>query len=265
MDKLGHHVNKIITSVLEKWTEDMTKVIERLPFTKPIELGADNWEIMDQYVDKFKRAWEAEFGVMDDDEIFWVPISTDPAFVQIRSTGAAAKMFFCLMLLTRLQALERRRQGWRAISALESVHLGELPADVKDCHICREPLGVPNDDGEVEMPIRVLACCGNYFGVNCLRRWYGEFGNSACPLCKWTASPAFLEKLLFEEAAYGTDIDDNDDTDNSIESTDNIRYPTTGNDDDSEGDEVLSDHDGSGFGESSAGDDGELEEGEVKE
>lgn len=240
----------------------MTKAIARLPFTKAIELGLENWDLIDRYVDAFKKEWEAEFGMMDDDdEMFWVPIATDPTFIHIRSTGAAAKFFFCLMLLTRLQALEERRKCWRAIQCFIEVPLEDLPADVKNCYICQEPFGVPNDEGEMEMPIRVVACCGNYFGANCLRKWYGEYENSRCPLCKWTVSAEFLEKLLFEDHDSESDFDNPQE---DLASVGSIRYPTPSNDDDMEQSEALVD-DGLEEGPTMLDEEDDLEDGEIKE
>jgi hypothetical protein len=48
------------------------------------------------------------------------------------------------------------------------------------------------------MPIRVVSCCGNYFGKNCLKRWYREIRTSKklCPLCKRRPREEFLDKLL---------------------------------------------------------------------
>ena len=158
------------------------------------------------YAKEFKRDWERMFRKMDDDHTILpdTPLKgTTP--VAVRSTGAAAKILFCLMLVNRLLALDARRTYWRNETCFLQVTVESLPEDVKICHICQETLGSPNEDGEIEMPVRVIACCGNYFGGNCLRKWYGDFDNGKCPLCNWPASSLFREKLCSWDEFPGED------------------------------------------------------------
>jgi hypothetical protein len=219
MGKLGCDVAAIIVKLLRRWTDHMIKVNKELPFTRAIEVSPDNIEIIDRYTGLFKHEWEEVFGKMDGTDMLWLPLHVDPPFYHNLSTGDAARTFFRVMLVTRLQAMEKRRRVWRDIMGFKDVSLKKLPEDVKDCHICQQPLGVPDEDGEIEMPIQVVTCCGNYFGANCLRRWYGEFGNAKCPLCKWTASISFLEKLCYEGMEDGIDGDDDLDNESAIAHT----------------------------------------------
>lgn len=265
MDKLGHHVAAIMVELLLRWTSEMIKLNSKLPFTSAIEESLDNFQIIEKYVKHFKREWEEKFGKMDGTDLLWLSLHVEPPFYHNLSTGDAAKKFFGLMLRTRLQAMEERRRSWRAILAFIDVPLKKLPEDLKDCHICQQPLGVPDDDGEVEMPIQVVACCGNYFGANCLRRWYGEFENAKCPLCNWTASTIFLDKLCYEGEEDGLDIDDDLDRESAMARMGSVQSATPDVDDDLEDGETYIDPHNLGYGEVSdvGGDD--LEDGEIKE
>ena len=267
MEKLGHHVAAIMMELLPRWTNEMIKLNKELPFTRAIEESLDNIQIIKKYATLFKHAWEEVFGKMDGTDMLWLPLDVEPPFYHSLSTGDTARKFFGLMLRTRLQAMEQRRLTWRAVIAFIDVPLKKLPEDVKDCHICQQTLGVPNDDGEMEMPIRVVACCGNYFGANCLRRWYGEFENAKCPLCKWVASTEFLEKLCYVGTEDGIDVDDDLDKESAIAHMGSVRAPTPDVDDDLEDGEIDIDPYGLGYGEVYDNDDAndELEDGEIKE
>jgi hypothetical protein len=161
--------------------------------------------------------------------------------------------------------MERRRRDWREIIGFKDIPLKELPGDIKDCHICQQPLGVPDEDGEIEMPIQVVACCGNYFGANCLRRWYGEFENAKCPLCKWTASTSFLDKLCYEGKEDAIDVDDDLDKESATARMGSVRVSTPDVDDDLEDGETDIDPYGLGYGQVFGDADDELEDGEIKE
>ena len=260
--KLGHDVAAIIIELLRRWTYHMIKVNKELPFTRAIEVSLENTQTIDSYTRFFKHEWEEVFGKMDGTDMFWLPLHVDPSFYHNLSTGDAAKTFFRVMLVTRLQAMEKRRREWRDITGFKDVPLKELPEDVKDCHICQQPLGVPDEDGKVEMPIQVVACCGNYFGAKCLRRWYGEFENAKCPLCKWTASTSFLERLCYEDVEDGIDVGDDLDKESAIAHMSSVRAPTPEVDDDGERD---IDPSSLGYGEGYDDNDNELEDGEIKE
>jgi hypothetical protein len=267
MEKLGHFVADIILELLPLWTKEQIKYNEDLPFTRAIELSLENVQFIEKYVRLFEQKWEDIYGKMDRTEILWCPFDGQQRFEQSLSTGDATKSFFRQMLLTRLQAMEERRLAWRKVICFEETSLDQLPRDVKDCHICQQPLGVPDEDGNIEMPIQVVACCGNYFGGNCLRRWYGEFENAKCPLCKWTASTSFLEKLCYEDMVDAMDRDDDLDRGSAIAQMGSTRAPTPDVDDDVDDEETETDIDtqsvdypGFPFDEN-----GELEEGEIKE
>jgi hypothetical protein len=267
MDKLGNHVAAIMMELLPRWTNEMIKLNKELPFTRAIEESPDNIQIIKKYTTVFKHEWEEVFGSMDGTDALWLPHDVEPPFYHSLSTGDAARKFFGAMLRTRLQAMEKRRLEWRQIISFEEIPLKKLPEDVKDCHICQQPLGVPDEDGEIETPIRVVACCGNYFGANCLRRWYGEFENAKCPLCKWTASTSFLEKLCYEATEDGLDVGDDLDKESAIAHMGSVRAPTPDVDDDLEDGETNFDPYGLGDGEvydDEDADDG-LEDGEIRE
>lgn len=265
MEKLGRHVAAIFMELLPRWTNEMIKLNNKLPFTRAIEESLDNIKIIEEYTRLFKHEWEEMFRKMDGSDMHWLPLHVGSSFYHNLSTGDAARMFFGLMLYTRLQAMERRRRDWREIIGFKDIPLKELPGDIKDCHICQQPLGVPDEDGEIEMPIQVVACCGNYFGANCLRRWYGEFENTKCPLCKWTASTSFLDKLCYEGKEDAIDVDDDLDKESATARMGSVRVSTPAVDDDLEDGETDIDPYSLGYGQVFEDADDELEDGEIKE
>jgi hypothetical protein len=265
LDQLGHHVAAIFTELLARWTKETIKLNRKLPFTRAIEVSLDNMQVIDRYAEFFKHEWEDVFGKMDGTDTIWLPLHVEPPFYHNLSTGDAAKTFFSLMLFTRLQVMEKRRRDWGDILGFKEVPLKELPEDVNDCHICQQPLGVPDDDGLMEMPIRVVACCGNYFGANCLRRWYGEFENAKCPLCNWPASSSFLNKLCYEGTEEGIDVDDDLDKGSAIAHMGSVRALTPDINEDLEDGETDIAPYGVGYGGVHDDDNNGLEDGEIKE
>lgn len=157
-----------------------------------------------QFGKLFKIQWEEIFGEMDDEYksqslIPQALLRRETVPVAIRSTGAAAKIFCCQMLAVRLIAFDQRQKISNDEIAYFDVPLDDLPEDIIQCVICREELGKENEDSDIEMPIRVVACCGNYFGKVCLRRWYEgatRRGQRKCPLCNKVPSEKLLDKLL---------------------------------------------------------------------
>jgi hypothetical protein len=264
MNKLGNYVTAIMMELLPRWTNAQIKLNEALPFTKPVKVSLENIQIIEKYVRLFEHKWEDIFGKMDGTNMVWLPLHEQQPFYHSLSTGDAAKNFFRQMLLTRLQTMEKRRVVWRDMIGFKDIPLSELPKDVKECYICRQPLGVPDENGEIEMPIRVLACCGNYFGGNCLRRWYGEFENAKCPLCKWTASATFLAKLCYEGMEDENESDDDLDEESALAQMGSVRAATPDVDDLEDGETHIDSY-SLEYGGYSVDENGELEDGEIKE
>ena len=115
--------------------------------------------------------------------------------VYLNSSPEAIKMFVICMVTDRIHALDELRNNRRQATGFTSVSLEELPSNATDCPICREALGVRNEQDGLECPVRLVSCCGQYAGGRCLQQWFRYSRDSRCPLCRRIPSPAFFEKL----------------------------------------------------------------------
>lgn len=153
---------------------------------------------------RFKLEWQDIFGEMDDEykNLSLLPQSIlrgGAVPIAVRSTGAASKIFCCQMLVARLIAFDSRRKRNNQEIAYIDVAPKGLPGDVTKCIICHDEFVSEAEQGNAETPIQVLACCGNYFGKECLRRWYRGATKARprhCPLCNKGPSGQLLDKLL---------------------------------------------------------------------
>ncbi|KFY84628.1 hypothetical protein V500_09163 [Pseudogymnoascus sp. VKM F-4518 (FW-2643)] len=80
--------------------------------------------------------------------------------VYLNSSPQAIKMLVICMVTDRIHALDELRHKRRQEAGATLVTIEDLPNDAKDCPICRETLGVHNEVGELECPVRLVSCCG---------------------------------------------------------------------------------------------------------
>ena len=83
----------------------------------------------------------------------------------------------------RRRKLERQRQSEREINrVLRPVDISSLPADNRDCSICKVPYGETDGNIPAENPVEVPcnAVIKHVFGNSCILHWLRD--NSTCPL-----------------------------------------------------------------------------------
>lgn len=67
--------------------------------------------------------------------------------------------------------------------------------------ICKDDMGVQTPEGTVDKPIKLVICCNQHIGENCLKEWLqqnvdGLLRKKTCPMCRFTFPAKFVEKLL---------------------------------------------------------------------
>lgn len=95
-------------------------------------------------------------------------LAQDGNTVRIRSTRYGIKLFLGRLTADRLVDINLKRQVKRERIGLEEMNPSELAEKSKACPICSDIMGIPNLDGLVEKPIK-LVCCSQVFG----NQWYG--------------------------------------------------------------------------------------------
>jgi hypothetical protein len=165
-----------------------------------------------QYLRKFQTSYEEVFGLVEDTKSSRFEEGKNGT-VHIRSTGYGVKVLLGLLMADRLHVVERKRREQREKISFTKVEVSSIPADCRICAICQDEMGIENPEGNVEDPLRLVICCDQHIGENCLKAWLGEqmVGHDqprdTCPICRFTYPSSFVEKL-FEgdnESEYAAD------------------------------------------------------------
>ncbi|KAI8630573.1 hypothetical protein F5Y19DRAFT_474365 [Xylariaceae sp. FL1651] len=75
----------------------------------------------------------------------------------------------------------KRVASKKALAALQSVNIADLPESERTCVICYNDFGVANPEGINEAPLR-LPKCKHVFGDHCIKKWFEE--SDSCPYCR---------------------------------------------------------------------------------
>lgn len=170
-----------------------------------VEVFADSWNVT------VRRDGESEFDEQVDEVVSQLKDQVEISkrrqlkkvfakkqgrcLVYLNSSPQAIKMLVICMVTDRIHALDELRNKRRQQTGATLVNVEDLPSDAKDCPICREAFGVQNEQEEIESPVRLVSCCGQYAGERCLQEWYRSPQGLSCPLCRRTPSSSFFEKL----------------------------------------------------------------------
>jgi hypothetical protein len=122
--------------------------------------------------------------------------------VEIESTGYGVKILLGLMLADRIKVIDRFLRLARERICFEHVNSSDLPPDSKNCCVCQDPLDVETPEGTLEEGIRLIICCHQVIGQNCLKEWLSRAGSSIrknCPNCRFDFPMCFLVKLFGED------------------------------------------------------------------
>lgn len=119
--------------------------------------------------------------------------------VVINSTGYGVKVFLGLLMADRLNVIDMKRRAARERIGFLVVGFGELDHGEGEgrCNVCLEEM-TPESVGEV--PLRMVVCCGQVIGGDCLRQWVNSLTGChlepTCPLCRYELAEAFVDKLF---------------------------------------------------------------------
>jgi hypothetical protein len=202
---LHRHLGKIMqlgNRVVELWCHTFGSV----------EVFADSWNV------RVRRDEESEYDEQVDEVVTQLKDHVETSkrrqikksiaktqgrcLVYLNSSPQAIKMLVICMVTDRIHALDELRHKRRQETGGTLVSIEDLPSDAKDCPICRETLGVESEAGEIEYPVRLVSCCGQYAGERCLQEWYRSPEGRSCPLCRRTPSSSFFEKLYQVEFQF---------------------------------------------------------------
>jgi hypothetical protein len=200
MVRFGTTMTSIVEKVLMRWAQVMDSKIQELGSLRPIR-EYDNVLLIVEHLKIFQNNYERLFGKMEEGKrTFNEQIDT----VYIASTGYGMKVLLGLFMADRVHVIERTRRISREKIGFSVVDVSELKDDSKTCTICQEKLGVQSLDGVQEDPIRLVICCSQVLGRECLKTWLKEFvhgiGHRAtCPLCRVKFRENFLKKIFSKE------------------------------------------------------------------
>ncbi|KFY03283.1 hypothetical protein O988_01580 [Pseudogymnoascus sp. VKM F-3808] len=182
---LHRHLGKIM--------ELGSRVVELWCYTfGSVETFADSWNVTvrrdedpeyDEQVDEVVAQLKDQVDILKRQQLRKA-VAKKPGrcLVYLNSSPQAIKMLVICMVTDRIHALDELRNERRQQIGATLVNIEDLPSDAKDCPICRETLGVQNELGELELPVRLVSCCGQYAGERCLQEWYQSLEGRSCPL-----------------------------------------------------------------------------------
>lgn len=240
IDQLGLHVRPMIRTVMNECMEYLERDMMMGEFNRKIfdlhrhlgkimqlgnrvvelwcctfgsvEIFADSWNV------RVRRDEESEYDEQIDEVVSqlrdhveipkWRQVKKSVAkkqkrcLVYLNSSPQAIKMLVICMVTDRIHALDELRHKRRQETGATLVSIEDLPSDAENCPICREALGALNEMGEIENPLRLVSCCGQYAGERCLQEWYRSPEGRSCPLCRCTPSSSFFEKLYHVEFPF---------------------------------------------------------------
>ncbi|KFZ13329.1 hypothetical protein V502_06658 [Pseudogymnoascus sp. VKM F-4520 (FW-2644)] len=178
IEQLGPHVRPMIRTVMNECMEYLERDMMGGEFNLElwcykfgsVEVFADSWNVT------VRRDEESEYDEQVDEVISQLKDQVEISkrrqlkkavakkqgrcLVYLNSSPQAIKMLVICMVTDRIHALDELRHKRRQEAGATLVTIEDLPNDAKDCPICREALGVQNEVGELECPVRLVSCCG---------------------------------------------------------------------------------------------------------
>jgi len=202
VNHFGEPISIIMKDCLKRWARAMRVKLKGDPDIRPIR-EREHVNLIMEYLNVFQEGYEAVFGTMERNMHSPLGQIKDNT-VHIRSTGYAAKVFLGLLMADRLHVVEKLRREERERIGFVEMDEGEVEADSKNCPVCQDPMGVENPEGEKESPIRLVICCGQVIGENCMKQWLSEFAyegaqRDSCPVCRFQFPESFMRTLFDTE------------------------------------------------------------------
>ena len=199
VDLFGSTVSLIMRDTLKRWGHAVKAKLRNDTELRPVK-DAQYVQLIMNHLKIFQDGYESKFGLMEE---------TKPsAFGGIRdnkmhipSTGYGAKIFLGLIMADRVHVVDRKRRHEREKIGFVHLDASTLAEDSKNCLICQDELGVENEEGKKESPVKLVICCGQILGEECMKTWlkeivYGDVFRENCPVCRYTFPTAFLLKIF---------------------------------------------------------------------
>jgi hypothetical protein len=210
LSKFGDNMLFILKKALKIWAEAMLAKVAEDPGFRPIR-ELEHVDLIMEYLKVFQKAYEDRYGKMESGKPSSAFGEIKDHIVFIKSTCYGVKVVLGLLMADRMHVVERKRKLERAIIGFMEVEVEDLEGDGKDCPICQDPMGVESPEGTVEIPLRLVICCGQVIGGRCLRAWLGELMyhdtcRNNCPTCRFKFPKSFLENL-FSKDEYAARIE----------------------------------------------------------
>ena len=154
----------------------------------------------------FQKSYEEIFGKMESGKPMSAFGEIQDNTVFIKSTGYGVKVILGLLMADRMHVVERKRRLEQEAIGFVELEAEDVEHDAKDCPICQDPIGIECPEGTKETPLRLVICCGQLIGSECLRMWlselvYQEKHRDTCPVCRFQFPVTFLQKL-FSKGEY---------------------------------------------------------------
>jgi hypothetical protein len=148
-----------------------------------------------EYLEIYDGEYSAQFGLMEPIERVDGKLKRGDSVLNIRSTGYGVKVFLGLIMSDRMAEINHRRRKERESIGFTEVRVEELPEDEKNCPICQEHMGINTTESSSETAIKLVICCGQVFGLTCMRVWLGDKScgkyNDTCPTCRFNVCTFF--------------------------------------------------------------------------
>lgn len=148
-------------------------------------------------MDEFRDEWEKMYGKMTA-PIYHSKEDELESTIRIASTGQGARYLLGFMMTDRAKLTDQRRRWEKEEIGFTPVDHTTLPYGCKNCPICQDDMGIESPEGEKEEAIRLVYCCGNIFGKECLLRWVDseQGGRQDCPFCRAVFTHSLINKLV---------------------------------------------------------------------
>lgn len=217
--QFGSTVRRLMKEALEDWTEGMrVRIKDKGPY-KVLNDKKEYLMFIMEILGVYHNKYEEIFGEMESQEIFG-KIKKDGT-LHIKSTGFGVKVLLGLILAGRLQTIDQNRQDLRERTCFERVFAANLPEDSMNCCVCQDPLDIETPEGTMEEGLRLVICCQQVIGENCLKAWLAPSDHSTkknCPNCRFDFPKGFMVKLFGE--GYLMEVDsETEDGDEGLEGT----------------------------------------------
>ena len=164
--QFGYDMAQIIRDVLSNWAKATQEMVRSLPGLRPI-YAIEKVDIIMEFLKMYDQRYVLKFGWMDTSSADSIGEVKDYT-VCIRSTAYGTKIFLGLLMADRIQIMDLKRRDERERIGFEELITSELAEDSKNCPICQEVMGVQTSEGHQEIPIKLVVCCGQVFGI----MWY---------------------------------------------------------------------------------------------